>query len=418
MTMKRDPGMTDNVGTQDVTTPDNPLLPWLLLEAPLIKTPEALTAALARQLVKNGVQIWRLAVIIRTLHPQVVGTNYRWSQATEEVEVFLAKRERIQTEEFTNSPLVPIFEGAGAIRRRLDGADPLLDFSILKELHDAGATDYVAMPMCFSDGQIHALTLTTARPGGFTTSDLSYAYDTVRVLGRFYEGYAMRHIAVTLLETYLGQHAGGRVMEGQITRGSGDDVEAVIWFCDLRDSTPLAQSMSRPDFLSLLNDFFDCMAGAVIDNGGQVLRFIGDAALAVFPVTSGEHPWMECCSNPQTARDRALEAAVDAQQRIDAVNLRRLQADQVQLRFGLGLHQGEVTYGNIGTATRLEFTVIGSAANEAARIEALCKTLHESALLSEAFASHYPNRFVSLGRHQLRGVPGDQEIFALREKAA
>jgi len=409
--------MSEKVSIQKVTTQDNPLLPWLLLEAPQIKSPEELTGALARQLVKIEVPIWRLAVVIRTLHPQVVGTNYRWSQAAEEVEVFQAKRDRIDTEAYTNSPLVPIFEGAGAIRRRLDVDNPLLDFGILKEFHDAGATDYVAMPMYFSDGQIHALTLTTMQPGGFATSDLGYVYETIGVLGRLYEGYAMRHTAVTLLETYLGKHAGGRVLEGQITRGGGDDVEAVIWFCDLRDSTPLAQSMSRPDFLSLLNDFFDCMAGAVLDNGGQVLRFIGDAALAIFPVTSGKHTWMECCTNPEAARDRALVAAADAQQRINVVNHRRQQIGQAQLRFGLGLHQGEVTYGNIGTATRLEFTVIGSAANEAARVEGLCKSLHEPALLSEAFASYYPNRFVSLGRHQLRGVPGDQEIFALREKA-
>jgi len=410
--------MSEKAIIQDMTTPDNPLLPWLLLEAPRIQSPEILTGALARQLVEIGVPIWRLAVVIRTLHPQVIGTNYRWSLADGEVEIFQAKRDRIESEEYTNSPLVPIFEGAGAIRRRLEGEDPLLDFGILKELHEAGASDYVAMPMCFSDGQIHALTLTTARAGGFTTSDLGYVYETIGVLGRLYEGYAMRHTAVTLLDTYLGQHAGGRVLEGQITRGAGDDVEAVIWFCDLRDSTPLAQSMSRPAFLGLLNDFFDCMAGAVLDNGGQVLRFIGDAALAIFPVTSGEHTWMECCTNPETARDRAIMAAKDAGQRITAVNQIRQQMGQKPLGFGLALHQGEVTYGNIGTESRLEFTVIGSAANEAARVEGLCKTLHEPILLSEAFASYYPNRFVSLGRHQLRGVQGDQEIFALREKTA
>ncbi len=409
--------MTAQISSNELSTRDNPLLPWLLLEAPQIDSPEALTAALAEQLEKIGIPIWRLAVIIRTLHPQVIGTNYRWSFSTREVEIVQAIRDRIETEEYTNSPLVSIFEGAGAIRRRLDGADPLLDFGILKELHEAGATDYVAMPMCFSDGQIHALTLTTMRPGGFTTADLGYIYETIGVLGRLYEGYAMRHTAVTLLETYLGQHAGGRVLEGQITRGGGDDIEAVIWFCDLRDSTPLAQSMSRVDFLGLLNDFFDCMAGAVLDNGGQVLRFIGDAALAVFPVTSGEHAWMECCTNPESARERALKAAVEAGQRIHVVNEKRRNHGQVELHFGLGLHQGEVTYGNIGTTTRLEFTVIGSAANEAARVEGMCKTLHESTLISEAFASHYPGRFVSLGLHQLRGVSGEQEIFALREKA-
>jgi len=393
----------------------NPLLPWLLQEAPRLATPEALTGGLASHLRLAGIPVSRLAVVIRTLHPQVIGTNYRWSAVSGEVEVFQATRARLNTEEYTNSPLLPIFEGAGGIRRRLDIPDPVLDYGILKELLEAGASDYVAMPMAFSDGQLHALTLTTDRRGGFTTTELGHVYEILGVLGRLYEGYAMRRTAITLLETYLGQHAGERVLDGQIARGDGEDVEAVIWFCDLRDSTPLAQSMSRADFLSCLNDFFDCMAGAVLDQGGQVLRFIGDAALAIFPVASAESAWMQCCTSPEGARERALAAAAEAQRRIAELNARRAASGQAALRYGLALHVGEVTYGNIGTATRLEFTVIGSAANEAARVESLCKTLHEPALLSQAFARHYPGRFVSLGRHSLRGIEGEQEIFALRE---
>jgi adenylate cyclase len=167
--------------------------------------------------------------------------------------------------------------------------------------------------------------------------------------------------ARNILAAYLGPSAGEKVLAGQIRRGDGQDINAVIWFCDLRDSTPLADSMSRREFLALLNDYFECVLGPVLEQQGQVLRFIGDAALAIFPV--GERP-AEACA-------KALAAAREAIVRMGKLN----QARSRPLRFGIGLHLGELTYGNIGTPTRIEFTVIGAAANEAARIEGLCKVL-------------------------------------------
>jgi len=179
----------------------------------------------------------------------------------------------------------------------------------------------------------------------------------------------------------------------------------VIWFCDLRDSTPLAQSMSHQEFLGALNQFFDCMAGAVLDHGGQVLRFIGDAALAIFPVANSDAA--------EQARTRALAAAAEADRRIGEVNEKRASKGWRPLEYGLALHLGDVTYGNIGTRERLEFTVIGDAANYAARLESLCKTLGRRTLASAEFAQHFPGRFESLGNHAVRGIRGEQEIFAL-----
>ena len=371
----------------------SPLLAWLIRDAPDAATAAALTHDFANRMRAAGIPLWRLNIVIRTLHPQVMALAYRWWHKNDEVEEIAVAYETLNSARFRDSPLVPIFEGAGGIRRRLEGVDPALDFPILRDLHAEGGTDYVAMPMVFSDGQINAVTLATTRPGGFDTAGLGHVYEVLAVLGRLYEVHALRYRADTLLQTYLGHHAGSRVLDGRIKRGDGEDIEAVIWFCDLRESTPLARSMSRADFLGVLNSFFDCMAGAVIDHGGEVLRFIGDAALGIFPIDA---------------------AAGDACERIAVVNAAREGEGRAPLRFGIGLHPGLVTYGNIGTATRLEFTVIGDAANVAARVESMCKRLGREVLVSGEFARHFPGRFESLGQHELAGVDAPVELFALR----
>jgi len=387
----------------------NPLLGWLLREAPALASPAALTRSFAEQLVACGVPLWRLNIVIRTLHPLLMAVSYRWWRKSEQVEEVAVRYELAREERFRRSPLVPLFEGAGGIRRRLDGTAPQLDFPILEDLRAEGGTDYVAMPMVFSDGQVNAVTLASARPGGFSTRDLGHVYEVLDVLGRLFEVHALRSRATTLLDTYLGHHAGARVLDGLIKRGDGEDIHAVIWFCDLRESTPLARSMGRKAFLALLNAFFDCMAGAVIDHGGQVLRFIGDAALAMFPIPATGEP----CAGACPAHESALDAALDACRRLHALNASRTAQGLAPIGFGIALHPGDVTYGNIGTESRLEFTVIGDAANRAARIESLCKVLGRELLVSEPFARRFPGRFESLGRHRLRGVDEALELFAL-----
>ena len=393
----------------------NPLLSWLLRDAPHIESATALTESLAEEMLNAGISIWRLAVIIPTLHPQVNALTYRWWRKNGEATETQVPHQVLSDPSYLNSPLVPIFEGAGGVRRRLDIKDPVLDYGILEDLFEEGATDYVAMPMRFTDGQINVVTLASDRRGGFSTSDLGHIHEIITLLGRLYEVHAMRFRAASLLDTYLGRHAGERVLDGLIKRGDGENIEAIIWFCDLRDSTPLAESMSREDFLALLDSFFDAMAGAVIDHGGQVLRFIGDAALAIFPIDSSCDQIQSDTLTPTQARANALAAADDAIARITVLNIERADRSQTRIRFGIALHPGAVTYGNIGTENRLEFTVIGNAANTAARIESLCKSLERPLLVSAEFAKHFPERFESLGQQALRGVGDSLEIFALCE---
>jgi len=223
--------------------------------------------------------------------------------------------------------------------------------------------------------------------------------------------HALRRKAASLLDTYLGPHAGERVLNGLIRRGDRADIRAVIWFCDLRDSTPLAQAMSRDNFLACLNEFFDCVAGAVLDQGGQILRFIGDAALAIFPIEDGPKD-----ASLEAACESAIAAAREASTRMKTYNAQRAQESQPALDYGIGLHVGEVSYGNIGTGNRLEFTVIGEAANLAARIESLCKLLDKPVLLSADFANCQPDHAVSLGEHALKGIDTPVEIFALSDQ--
>ncbi len=389
---------------------ENPLLNWVLQEAPAIASSRELTAALARHMRSVRIPLWRLGIVIPILHPQVVAFSQHWYSVTGELQEVDIDFESLQSPEYLNSPLVPIFEGAGGIRRRLDISEPLLDYGILHEYHAEGATDYVVMPMHFSDGQINALFLVSNQPGGFTTADLGHIYEILAVLGRIYEVHTLQYKAASLLDTYLGSHAGERVLNGLIRRGDGQDIRAVIWFCDLRGSTPLAQAMSRDEFLGCLNDFFDCVAGAVLDHGGQILRFIGDAALAIFPIEDELDD-----RSLEASCKRAIAAAHEASSRMKSYNAKRVNESAQELGYGIGLHVGDVTYGNIGTGNRLEFTVIGEAANLAARIESLCKRLDESVLLSADFAICCLDHVVSLGEHQLQGIDGPREIFALRD---
>ncbi|MFV2035872.1 MAG: adenylate/guanylate cyclase domain-containing protein, partial [Halocynthiibacter sp.] len=299
-----------------------------------------------------------------------------------------------------------IIDGQGGVRRRLEGANPRLDFPVLQDLIDEGATDYVAVPLLFSDGQINVLTLVSDEPGGFSTDQMGHLYEVLPNLGRLLEAHAQRISSLTLLQTYLGRNAGERVSNGSVKRGDGEQLHAVIWFSDLRQSTKLADTMSREDYLDVLNQYFDCVAGAIIDQDGEVLKFIGDAVLAIFPIEDQSDPHPDACG-------RALAAVHAASEQIAKVNHDRKSANQPLLKFGTGLHRGTITYGNVGTERRLDFTVIGPAVNEAARIESLCKSLNVPVLASSAFANGVAHGLHSLGTHKLRGVNTKEEVFSL-----
>jgi adenylate cyclase len=381
-------------------TPDvQPVVDWLDRGAPPAKLPQDVLLQLCRRLVDSGIALYRAAVFVRTLHPNVAGRAFYWRADTDAVEVDEAEHAFMQTEDHLGSPLPVIVSSRAEIRRRIADPDCPMDYPVLADLRSQGATDYLAVPLEFLNGEVHVASFSTRRPGGFTDGEIAALRRVLPPLTRVAEIYALSRKAGNILEAYLGRAAGAKVLAGQIRRGDSEELHAVIWFCDLRDSTPLADSMSRTAFLDLLNQYFECVLGPVLERGGEVLRFIGDAALAIFPIQD----------SVQDACLQAVEAAKAALARMQALN----EARQPPLRFGIGLHLGSVLYGNIGTPTRIEFTVIGAAANEAARIESLCKSLDTSLLLSEQVVRHLPGSWKPLGRHALRGVGEPVALFTL-----
>ena len=389
----------------------NPFVEWLVHKAWQAKSLPDAVQQLANVLVENGFPLLRLRLLIRTLNPQLFGLAFTWQRGVGEITEFQISHEGLQSPQYLNSPFALIIDGQGGVRRRLEGSNPQLDFPVLEDLCKEGATDYVAMPLRFSDGLINIIILVSDVPGGFSTDDLGRLYEILPSLGLQLEAFAHHVSSLTLLRTYLGRNAGERVMGGLVRRGDGEDLHAVIWFSDLRDSTSLAESLSREEYLATLNQYFDSVAGAVIEHGGEVLKFIGDAVLAIFPITEPDNSRSNACT-------QALSAVHDAQGRIKLVNQERKTQNKSQLAFGIGLHCGDITYGNIGTTRRLDFTVIGSAVNEAARIEDLCKTLDKPVLTSSIFAQSVPVELVSQGLHSLRGLRVKEEIFALPPHAA
>lgn len=356
------PGVCTSIDTGDATIGETttgnisgPLADWLLADAARIGTPEAFTRTFAHKLREQGVPVTRLGVMIWSLHPQIIGKNFVWTAEDDEVSTFAPTYEMHDNPAFLKSPLRYVAEGLGGVRQKIDADYRHNSFPIIEDLRKKGATDYVAMPLTFSDGQRNVLTLSTDAPGGFTTADLGLVFECAPAVSRFYEVFTLRENARTLLETYVGKRTGERVLEGRIRRGEGDEIDAAIMFCDLRSSTALQEQLGRDAYINHLNEFFEVTSDIVRDNGGEVLKFIGDAVLAVFPA---DH-------DPDGARARALQSAEAIAERLAGAG-----ADPCThpCDCAIGLAYGRVTYGNVGSRDRLDFTVIGQAANIAARL--------------------------------------------------
>lgn len=388
-----------------------PVIDWLLHKGRLLGSPDTVVGELCARVRAAGMPLDRVGFFFWTLHPQYFGVAMFWDG--EQVRVLRGTRDLLRSDTYLNSPAARIREGERVIRRRIERADCPLDWPVLAEIKAEGMTDYVIVEVVFSTGARNAVSLATRRPGGFSEHDIAEVQRLLHPFALAMENFTNRELARTLLETYLGRISGSRVLEGQIQRGDGEQIEAVIWFSDLRDSTPLARALGERAFLELLNEYFESTAGAVLEHGGEVLRFIGDASLAVFPIAAGARGEAR-----RAACARAIDAVRAARARGRAANERRSGSGLAAFSFGVGLHLGNVLYGNIGTATRLEFSVIGAAANETARIEALCKATGRDVVLSREVVDELGARWPSLGRFELAGVPRPFEVFALPESDA
>jgi adenylate cyclase len=277
-----------------------------------------------------------------------------------------------------------------------------LPFPVLTELRARGMTDYLGLPLVFTTGQTHAVTFASDAPGGFTEGNLAFLHELAPALAVAVEARETRRVARTLLETYVGNRAGAQVLEGRIRRGDVDMIEAVVLSCDLRGFTALNLELDPPDVVALLNDYFERVCAPIEAAGGEVVKFIGDGLLSTFPID---------LHGPARACGLALEAARAG---LAALAGHRFGRREFTLRMGVALHLGQVAFGNVGSPTRLDFTVIGQTVNLAARLAGMCARLERPLLVSQAFAAHLPEGAESLGVHQLRGLPEPQEIYTYR----
>jgi len=356
------------------------------------------------RLMDCGLPLWRVTVFVRTLHPNLMGRRMRW-EAGKSVEIFETPVEILGTEGFWKSPVVAIMTSGRALRRRLLATDGPFDFPVLEEIRADGATDYLITPLHFVNGETHAISWTTRAPAGFAEGEIA-ALEAVSVpLARVAEIWALRRVATNLLDTYVGRQAGERILAGHIRRGDSESIAAAIWLSDLRGFTDLADRTPGPALLELLNRYFDCQVPAIQNAGGEVLKYMGDGLLAIFPI-----------AGDGAAVCRAALAAARAF-RAEVAKLNAGIADPAQrLRFGLALHVGEVLYGNIGGGNRLDFTAIGPAVNLAARLEKLARDLNHDIVASGKFAEAHLEEFIPLGELTLRGVSAPQPAFALADE--
>jgi adenylate cyclase len=375
------------------------VLAWLQSEAVRHKDTGRFLEEFADRLLQAGVALFRVTIGIHIIHPQIDASRTLWQKGKPVTE----RRWKMDRRVVQNSPMATIY-GGRIFRVRLDGPPQPREFPILAELRAEGVTEYLGLPLPFSDGSWKAITFSTCAPGGFSDEQFAMLRSLEPNLARILEIQTLHRTTLTLLNTYVGPIAGGRVLDGAIKRGMCEAIRAVIWFCDLRDFTELSEKLPAVELVNLLNDYFGAMTDAVGRHGGEVLKFIGDALLAIFPLTG---------ANDTLIADRAMAGAQEAAAAIDAMSEKRRAIGQPEIRFGLALHVGEVLYGNIGGDSRLDFTVIGKAVNVASRVEALTKSLGKKILFSGEFAYLCSTKGRLLGVYPLPGVEGSLPVHSL-----
>jgi len=379
-----------------------PAVDWLIDGARSAPLAQEVLTELCERLTACGLPLWRVVVFVRTLHPEVVGRRFVWLPDTGTV-ITEGKFDLLDREVFRTSPMAHVSKTGVAVRRRLADPDCPMDYPILRDLREEGVTDYVVSPLHFTNGEIHFASWATRQPGGFTDPEIAGIHSVIAPLARVAEIRAWYRVAGNLLATYVGKNAGERVLAGRIRRGDTESIHAAIWLSDMRGFTRLADSLPPQALVDLLNRYFDCQVPPILDDGGEVLKFMGDGLLAIFSIGDGADAAKVCAA--------ALKAAHAARANVAALH----QSDGVH--FGLALHVGDVLYGNIGSGNRLDFTCIGPAVNLAARLEKLAGRLGRTIVASQEFAKQCgAGDLVPIGKFAVAGFAEEQTAFGLGDE--
>lgn len=380
---------------------------WLSTEARSLRHVRDLLAALCDKLNDAGVPIDRAMIGVRTIHPQIVGTGYIWETGAEVVAV-QSSWDVLNDPGYLNSPLKAIHDGADLIRVRIDSGEAPA-FPIVESLAEAGFTDYALFALPFSDGSRNSFGVSTKSAGGFSDEAFAFIEDIVPLVDLQVEVRAGWQVAEVLLDTYVGHQAGARVLAGDIRRGEGQTIQAVIFYLDLCGFTSMSNERPLGEVIATLNTWFDTAASAIERHGGQVLKFIGDGMLAIVPLVDAAFRDYAC--------RQAILVAHEIQTEIAELNDTRRDNGLLPLRYRIGLHVGELVYGNIGATNRLDFTAIGPAVNLAARLEELAGAIDTTVLVSEDFAvaaAAYA-QFTPEGQHRVRGIDRPISVYSLTD---
>jgi adenylate cyclase len=374
---------------------------WLIADARRADSFLHMFDELAWRLLAAGFPLLRLSLHSGTLHPQFLGATYLWWRTTGQTQKVMITHELGDSLTYDNNPVRRVREGREIMRRRLDGPKPQLDFPVLHDLKARGATEYFALPVTSAFGSAaHMAAYVADRPGGFTERELADLSALSKRLSVIADMNSQRQIAENVLTAYLGPQTGPKVLAGQIRRGSGQAIAAVIWSSDLRRFTQLSDHLPAERVIRMLNELFDLQAKAITAHGGEILKFVGDGLLAIFPVAS-----------PTDLARAAANALAAAKETLAALREQKPPEGEPPLEIVVALHYGTVIYGNVGSADRLDFTVIGPAVNLVSRIETVAKSLDLPLVVSDDFADAYGETLTSLGRHQLRGLDQPHELF-------
>jgi adenylate cyclase len=376
---------------------------WLTNETRDERFIDKIFAELCVRLQQAGVPVKRASLHILIHHPQWLGARMMWADGMRDAVIERVDYDVQERSEYIGSPANEIHDGVTELRENLERDSSLgRKHAVYDEMRAKGLTDYVAWPLYHTLGKRHLVTFATDRPGGFEDAQIAALLKLLPVLALVSEIRVKNRLARTLLETYVGTHAGELILAGATRRGTGTTVRAAIMICDLRDFTKISDNWPRDDVIDLLNGYFDAMSEPIARHGGEILKFIGDGLLAIFPLSQPS-----ACAN-------LLRAVAEARQAMIALNEKNSETGRAPLNYGIGVHVGDVMYGNIGSRARLDFTVIGPAVNMASRLESLTKQLGQTVLLSRTFADFVKDDFdlERVGEYPVRCFNDPIEIFA------
>ncbi|MEC9466461.1 MAG: adenylate/guanylate cyclase domain-containing protein, partial [Myxococcota bacterium] len=350
-----------------------------------------------------GFSITRLNLGVYMLHPDIAGVAFQWHDDQEGVLSIPVDHASLETSAYLKSPIYEAVSTRQTLRVPLVQAvgEP---YPVVSELRAAGGTDYGVFPLPGGSGRVNVWSVMTTKPGGFSEEDWHALQNVTLYLSLVVDYFAVQWLAGVLMQVYLGRRTGQRVLDGQVKRGDGQRIQAALWYCDMREFTKISTQLSSEELIVLLNQYFGYMGDSVRSHQGEILKFIGDAMLAIFPVDESQGGLKTACHQCLSASKHALASLAEW-------SGSRQHAGLDAIRSGIGLDVGEVVYGNIGTPGRLDFTVIGTAVNRVSRVEAMCSKLGESLLATGDFTALLDAPCESLGNFDLKGISAPVEIF-------